>query len=147
MRTLNFHKLFVQLITAVSLLGIVSCSEELNWKDTQIAVAKTAANVFMIAYYVDDNLSKASELSTGEANKNIRAELNSVEQSGEAQKLDEEQPVSYLLIETEAIENGKFTFTWKVKANEGNSLSSKLMLIKDGNEWLVSELAEEKFKE
>ncbi len=106
--------------------------------------ASAAADQFIRAYFVEDNVAGAAKLASGAAKARLDGELQQIEAAGMKEPAKDKPRVNITLAETKPVSADVIGYVYRVDSETAGiqPITAKLRLSKDGNAWSVSEFVQ-----
>ena len=106
--------------------------------------ATAAAEQFIRAYFVDDNMAGAAKLASGAAKIKLDGLLQQIEAAGVKEPPKEKPRVKTTLVEPPSMSADAIGYVYRIDSETAGiqPITAKLRLIKEGGAWAVSEFSQ-----
>jgi hypothetical protein len=106
--------------------------------------ATAAAEQFIHAYFVEDNMAGAAKLASGAAKARLDGLLQQIEAAGVKEPPKEKPKVKTTLVEPPSIAGDSIGYVYRIDSETAGiqPITAKLRLVKEGGAWAVSEFSQ-----
>ena len=127
----------VAFLMAIALL-IAACAK------TPPPEATAAAEQFIRAYFVEDNMAGAAKLASGAAKTRLDGLLQQIEAAGVKEPPKEKPRVKVTVVEPPSMSGDSIGYVFRIDSETAGiqPITAKLRLVKEGGAWAVSEFSQ-----
>ena len=124
-------------LMAIALL-IAACAK------TPPPEATAAAEQFIRAYFVEDNMAGAAKLASGAAKTRLDGLLQQIEAAGVKEPPKEKPRVKVTVVEPPSMSGDSIGYVFRIDSETAGiqPITAKLRLVKEGGAWAVSEFSQ-----
>ena len=131
------NRAYVAFLMAIALL-ITACAK------TPPPEATAAAEQFIRAYFVEDNMAGAAKLASGAAKTRLDGLLQQIEAAGVKEPPKEKPRVKVTAVEPPSMSGDSIGYVFRIDSETAGiqPITAKLRLVKEGGAWAVSQFSQ-----